>query len=122
MTSEEGQRSKVVVPAQTFKVLEQLWRRVDKRPRASTSFGVERLATSPALQVASLASARRYLEVTLGESQISFQLGEATLVSPTIAGQGHLQVPPGQPASPRTTTPARTERQTPNSSAQQPLL
>lgn len=70
-----------------MRVLQQLWRRVDKHPRASSSFGVERLASSPALTVASLATAKRYIEVTLGASQISFQMGEATLVSGTIDGE-----------------------------------
>ena len=87
LATDEGQSSKVVVPARTYRVLQQLWRRVEKRPRASASFGVERLASSPQLQIASLATAKRYIEVTLGASQISFQLGQATLVSQTIDGE-----------------------------------
>lgn len=87
LASDDAERSKVVVPARTYRVLQQLWRRVDKRPRASSSFGVERLANSPALQVASLATAKRYIDVTLGASRISFQMGDATLVSNTIEGE-----------------------------------
>ena len=47
----ETQPPRVIVPADAFKALARLWRRVDKRPRASSSFGVERLTNNPQLQV-----------------------------------------------------------------------
>lgn len=83
----ETQPPRVIVPADAFKMLGRLWRRVDKRSRASNSFGVERLTTNPQLQVASMATARRYIEIAFGEFQVSFHLGEATLVSHTIDGE-----------------------------------
>ncbi len=86
LTTEDEERTNFVVPAQALRVLQRLWRLVEKRPRAASSFGVERLANNPSLQVASLATAKRYIEVTLGMSQISFKLGDATLVSSLLPG------------------------------------
>ena len=87
LTATDAQPPRVIVPAEAFKALARLWRRVDKRPRASNSFSVERLTSNPQLQVASMATARRFIEVTFGEFQASFHLGEATLVSHTIDGE-----------------------------------
>jgi DNA polymerase-3 subunit beta len=82
----EDQPPRVVIPAQAFRALERLWKIVDKKPRPSETFEPERLTSNPHLHVASLASARRYIDMAFGDTNVSFDLGEATLASTTIVG------------------------------------
>jgi DNA polymerase-3 subunit beta len=82
----EDQPPRVVIPAQAFRALERLWKIVDKTPGPSETFEPERLTSNPHLHVASLASGRRYIDITFGDTNVSFDLGEATLVSTTIEG------------------------------------
>ena len=82
----EEQAPRVVIPAQAFRALERLWKIVDKKPRPSETFEPERLTSNPHLHVASLASGRRYIDMAFGDTNVSFDLGEATLASTTIEG------------------------------------
>lgn len=82
----EGQSARITIPAKSIKVLAQLWKNVEKRPRQQGHFDVEKLNGNPQLQVAAMATAKRYIQVALTESQVSFNMGEATLVSQIIKG------------------------------------
>ena len=84
LPAEEGQAPQVIIPSRTLRVLGQLWKTADLKPKPSTTLDPARLTANPQLQVASLAAGRRFLTIDFGDSKVSFNMGEATLISSII--------------------------------------
>lgn len=84
LPANQDQKPRVTIPAITIRALDRLWKAADKSPRASRTFDASRLMASPQLQVAGLAAGRRFMQIEFGVSKVSFNVGEATLISNTI--------------------------------------